>query len=219
MAAMQLMQPSTVHDDDDDDTIPKRSPVIIPMGKRSGPSFITNRDYVPSVMVLVVFALAVYGVRWLTSVCPNVGVVAAVITLVLMAEWERRARYTLGRVRQRAHFDPLNLVRLPTPMIPPNIEMEPPTPFIPPHAELTRTDPEDILKRAQDTIGGSQPSETGVRASSMELAVINLLQEAAEAKRKNSGQNVQTDASKSVAVDKGAQAKPGEFHDEQPTPM
>lgn len=115
----------------------------------------------------------VYAVQWLTMRFPTAGLIIAIVVLVSFVEWELRARYLFGRVRQRAHFDVLNLVQLPPPeRLPSNVEIEPPTPFI--RDEETRTDPRTLIKRAQDTISGNQSTEMTTR-SAMEMALINLL--------------------------------------------
>lgn len=140
--------------------------------------FITNGEYASSLVIMLTFAFLVYVVQWLTTIFPILGFIGAVIILVLGAEWERRARHTLGRVRQRAHFDPLNLVKLPVHVFPQNAEVEPPTPYVS-NEETIRSDPATILRRAQETISGASgisggTAETGAQ-SAMELALINLL--------------------------------------------
>lgn len=175
-------------DDESEDSIGKRSSVIksapVKPPVRSRPSFITNREYVPNLLVFATFAFLTFGVQWLVVQNPTAGFAAAVIVLVFMAEWERRARYSFGRVRQRAHFDQLSLVRLPTPHIPPNLVMEPSTPWISQN-ETVRTDAATILKRAQDTIGAGGQAESGAQ-SAIELALVNLLKSAAA--QKSTGQ-------------------------------
>lgn len=107
----------------------------------------------------------------------NLEILAAVLLLVLMAEWERRARYAFGRVRQRAHFDVLHMIKLPpTSCLSLNFPMEPLTPYIPPE-ERKRMDALTLLKQTQHTIDG-QSSPTAV-----EQALIKLIKEATERKQ------------------------------------